>query len=359
MIKPNTPSPTPSTNTHFTNTPFYDPTQITPLQLPKAFHESWIFKVTQPEQQQSLWLQFMILVSQNGFQRLAQINAIFFQRDKNKEIHRTALRLSEDLNRFSFTAPFTLKIGESGINFTPNAGKTWGVLQSKGHTLKWDLDFSNCKHLEFSPLPPIFQKIKLSDHQLVTPAVHIEFNGSFELDGQHITFNAAPGMQSHLSGSRCIYPRYWAHCNSFTNEHGQPVDFIFEGLCLKPLLYNLVSSPPISSFFFYYRGVPYLFHSLWDSLWTHSRRNILGWNFQAERGDLTFKGELKAEHKDFAGFTQEDTNGTILYFANSKLSDLTIHVYRKGKIESTLQALGTASFEVVSKERNPYVPLLL
>ena len=56
----------------------------------------------------------------------------------------------------------------------------------------------------------------------------------------------------------------------------------------------------------------------------------------------------------------EDTNGSLLYCANSKLLEVSrIHIYRRGKLsESTFYGHGTAAFEVVTREKNPYVPIL-
>ena len=36
-----------------------------------------------------------------------------------------------------------------------------------------------------------------------------------------------------------------------------------------------------------------------------------------------------------------------------------IHVYRRGKLESTVYSHGTAAFEVVTRDKNPYVPILV
>ena len=42
----------------------------------------------------------------------------------------------------------------------------------------------------------------------------------------------------------------------------------------------------------------------------------------------------------------------------SKLSDMEVQVYRHGKRENTFYSNGTTAFEVVSRNKNPYVPLI-
>jgi hypothetical protein len=118
-------------------------------------------------------------------------------------------------------------------------------------------------------------------------------------------------------------------------------------------------TPHLSSFLFRYQGANYCFNQLRDTFHIKSKNTLNEWDFQADRDDLSFRGHANAEHKDFVGLTYEDTNGSLLYCANSKLSNLRILVYRRGKLESTFTAQGTAAFEIVSRDKNPYVPLLL
>ena len=90
-----------------------------------------------------------------------------------------------------------------------------------------------------------------------------------------------------------------------------------------------------------------------------SKYTLNEWTFRADRGPLSFHGHVKAEHKDFVGLTYEDTNGSLLYATQCLLSNVEIHVYRAGKLEATFIARGTAAFEVVSREKNPYVDFLI
>jgi hypothetical protein len=165
-------------------------------------------------------------------------------------------------------------------------------------------------------------------------------------------------MQGHLYGPKSGHAWVWGHCNTFLNEAGKSAPFLFEGISAQTQMGPMVT-PRLSSFYFHYRGENYYFNTLKDLLFLKSKNTLNQWNFKADRGDLSFTGYAKAEHKDFAGLTFEDTDGSLLYCANSKLSDMKILVYRRGKLEATFTATGTASFEVVSRSKNPYVPLLL
>jgi len=140
---------------------------------------------------------------------------------------------------------------------------------------------------------------------------------------------------------------------------GKPISFVFDGLSARSRITSFLPSPRLSSFFILYKDQPYYFNSVWDLIRTRSYYTSTEWTFRLEHNDLSFHGHLRSDLRDFAGLTYEDTDGSLLYCANSKLSDMEILIYRNGKLENSLNANSTAAFEVVSRDKNPYVPLLI
>ncbi len=334
------------------NTPHWSPET-------RPFQEVWYLKLNDPGNQRALWLRFTLLVSHNGFKRVAETWAIFFQRNPAKDVTKTALKQTFSIENFSFRA--IENGGDGGIQIaqselTPTSTK--GSIQSKGNTIDWDLKMTANQAHSFNMVPEILSKIKVVKNTAVTVAEDLRFTGTSKINGETVSWNLAPGMQGHLSGPKNGHSWTWGHCNCFTDESGNPAPFVFDGLTARAQVAG-APTPWLSTFFFLYRGTPYHFNTLWDSLRVRSTHSYTGWSFQADRGELSFRGEARAEHKDFAGVTYEDTNGSLLYCANSKLSNMKIHVYRNGKLESTFVSNGNAAFEIVSREKNPYVPLLL
>jgi hypothetical protein len=187
----------------------------------------------------------------------------------------------------------------------------------------------------------------------------LRFRGTVKFDGEAQEWSPALGILSRWSGPDQGHSWVWAHCNTFVDDSGQPVPFIFEGRSARMLLMGQIPGPQISAFYFFHKGEAHVFNSLLDSLKIRSTHSNTEWRFQADRGDLSFRGLIRAEHRDFAGLTYEDTNGSLIYVASSELSDLSVHVYRRGKLEASYLSAGTASFEVASRSRNPYVPVLI
>jgi len=320
-----------------------------------ASHEAWILKIVDPKQQRALELNFSTLVSQNGFRRLAEVSALYFERGANKEITKFAVKQSDDLRKIVRAADQSFTVGENGL--TPTS--TSGNIQAKGHEISWDLQFQSAQEAAFVAIPEAFSKTGLLDQSTVTLQEDLRFTGTTRVDGRTMNWGGAVGMRARISRPSNPHSVVWGQCNSFTDERGSFAPFIFEGISLRTRLIGPVPSPKLSSYYFFYRGKNYYFNTAWSSLRLQSRNNLNEWTFQADRGYLSFRGRAQAEHRDFIGVMVEDTTGSLLYNSTSLLADMEIHVYRRGKLESTFRANGTAAFEISNRLKNPYVPLLI
>jgi hypothetical protein len=332
------------------NTPVWTPNR------PKGkekFHEVWFVKLNDPSGTHALWLRFTLLVTKNGFQRIAETWAIFFQREPGKEIIKNAVKQSFGIAAFS-SFPNGIKIESC----TLAVDHTQGQIQSKGKSIRWDLAINTVHSEPINFLPQVARKIGLFQTQISTISEEMLFSGTVTVDGVVHKFENAPGSKSHWSGERSPESWVWGQANVFKNEQGEPTPFIFEGITARSRIGNL-KGPKLSSFYFFYKEKHYLFDSAWDAIQLKSESSITEWKFEAERADISFRGVARADHKDFAGVTLEDTDGSVLYCANSKLSQLQILVYRRGKLEATVNASGTAAFEVVSRSKNPYIQELI
>ncbi|OFZ21733.1 MAG: hypothetical protein A2X94_15715 [Bdellovibrionales bacterium GWB1_55_8] len=324
-----------------------------------ASQETWSLKLNDPASQRAFWLRFTTLITKNGFRRISEIWGVLFERDQNREVLKSALRQTFDISAFKLAPGSTVRIGDCELSLDMAHGRTRGTIRSKGHALRWDLQFRGNKPAAFTLTPETLARSGVLKNISNTLSEDLRFEGFLVYDDKTIEWKSAPGMLTHFKGPRSDHSWVWGHANSFVNERGESVPFIFEGITTRPHAFGAIRLPKLSSFYFLYNGQEYRFHSLWDSIRSKSSSTLQEWEFQADRGELSFRGKASSEHKDFAGLTFEDTNGSLLYCANSKLSDLSLHVYRGGKLDNSFYANGTAALEIVSRERNPYVPLLV
>ncbi len=323
-----------------------------------CFQEAWDLHLTDISGVHSLWLRFDLLVSGNGFKRIAEVWATYFNRTPGApEIRKTSIRQTHDLREFDFVAgePSRIRIGECELSALQSKGR----VQSKGQAISWDLRMIPRTEIGYDMVPTPLKHAHLVSNALDTANADLVINGALRINGEEIVLREAPGIQNHHSGLRSALDWTWAHCNQFRNEQGSEIPFVFEGITARaPLLGGLVA-PRIKAFVFHYQGKTHAFHSLRDFLHINSNATLNKWTFKAERGDLSFRGEITAEHKAFAGQTHEDTDGSLIYVACAAFADLKIHVYRSGKLELSLLAPIGASLEVADRERNPYVSLLV
>lgn len=351
--------------------------------------EIWYLKVNQPTAQQGLVLRFVVTVSDNGFRQLAETWALFFQRQPNREVSKDNFRQVYDLRAFSqVPEPQTQNHTQGQSNEINNYDNDWvthigpcemsknhskGSITSKGRLIEWNLSFSPRHMASCNWIPSKIRGNRFLHSEISTNQEDLIVNGSITITGNGtgnnaniknnsnntITLKDAAGMQAHIKGPRAGHSWISGHCNSFVDQQGSPSSLIFEGFSGRVKIMGFIPSPLLSAFFFFYQDKTYYFNSLWDLVRLRSSHSLTEWNFQADRKDLSFRGHLKAEHKDFTGIAYEDTNGSLLYGAISTLSELQIHAYRRDKLEGSFYSNGSASFEVISREKNPYVALLV
>ena len=341
------------------STPLWNPEQPSDR---KSFQEAWSFKFSDPASsgtQRAIWIHLNLLVSQNGFRRVTETWAQLASRDANREVTNQILKQNYDISAFKYLPPDTLQIADCEISGNSRNGHTKGQIHSKGNTFEWDLHFktveSTAQPSFYELVPESLRSLGLVHDSAMTISPDFRFSGTTRLNGKISHWKNAPGIERHYSGPHSARSWVWSHCNTFTVETGESSPFIFEGLSARSRVFHSALTMRFSTFYFFYKGQPYTFNSLWDSVRAKSKASLTEWNFQVDQGELSFRGQLKTAHKDFAGLTFEDTSGSLLYTAQSRLSDLRIQVYRGGKLESSYISNGNASFEVGSPERNPYI----
>ena len=324
--------------------------------LGKPFQEVWFFKLNHPTRPQALWLRWTLLTSENGFRKTAEVWAILFNRTES-ETQKTALKQSFEISQFLVKPGGSIQIGSSELAPTSTVGKVEGM----GKTLSWNLQFKPRTEttVSFSLVPEALQRAGIAKNEAIAVHEDLLATGTCELNGVRFEWDHAVAMLGHITGPRNGHSWVWAHCNQFQDESGKPSDVLFDGITGRARVPVIGKTPALSTFLFRYRGDVYRFDTVWDALRARSVLSTMGWSFQADRGDLSFRGQIRSEARDFAGVTYEDTDGTFLYCSNTKLAAMDLQIYRSGKLEASYRSPHGAAFEIVSRSKNPYVPLMI
>jgi hypothetical protein len=300
------------------------------------------------------------LSSRNGFKRVAEAAALHFSRENGRELSKIAAKQTFDIGQFqALGAEPAAGVRIAGCEITETTVR--GQIQSKGRTIRWEFALTTNQRSGVSLIPEALNRSGLVRLRAASIAEDLRFTGTTEIDGQSSRWELAPGMLGYVAGPHKGQSWVWAQCNTFVNDRGEPVYAIFEGLSVRPRLagFSGISLPRLSCFYFHYQGKEYRLNRCWDALHSRSTHDYNEWVFQADDGDLSFRGKVRAEHRDLAGTTYEDTDGSLLHGSNAQMADMTLSVYRRGKLEASLTAKGSAGFEVVGRDKNPYVPALV
>lgn len=321
------------------------------------FQQSWYFTLNDSARRSSLWLTFSVLRTTNRFRQIAEVTAIHFQQQNDlAETNKVAVRQTFDIEALSTSEKEGIQMGECSLG----EGFTKGSIQSKGRTLAWNLTFSPRTQMEYPLISPIYGKLGILKNTAVTTHADLLCEGTIQIGSESYTVHAAPAMRGVQSGPRHPHSWIWGHCNDFKTPSGAAAPFLFEGMSGRAwVMGGWLLAPKVSTLHFVYEGRAYRFDSHKDALRIRSHINATEWRFRAERDDVSFRGVAKAPYKAFAGMTLEDTDGSLLYLSTSGVADSEIHVYRREKLEATFHSNSTTTLEVASRNKSPYIPILV
>ena len=316
--------------------------------------EVWYLKLNDPDTGHALWLRFTLLASEGGKKLAAETWAICFKRLPDGGVAKAAGKSTYPIKVF--------KTGQRGFEIGPcvfSDRSTEGEVRTGTHRIRWSLK-NTCAHpASFSFVPPLMQNLGVIQNTAWTVYEDLRYTGWVDVNGERMTFSAAPGMQGHLAGKRLAHGWCWGHCNAFTGSDARPAGVIWDGLTGRARRGKKGKSRALSAMYFHYNGSDYLVNSVWQALKTVSRNGLNDWRFEARAGNICFVGQVYAEDDEFAGVTYEDTDGSLMYCYNSKVSSMTLAVHRNGEHIDTLTARGTVAFEVVTRTPREDVPLLI
>lgn len=320
----------------------------------RGFYEVWYLKFNLPASNgtagPALWLRFTTLSLQNGLKKVAETWGIFFDPSGQGSTRKLAVKNTATLGAYNTGTDGSVQIEDSV--FGPD--HTSGCVVGRGNKIEWDLKFQP-NDFTFFHVPDMLQKLKLTKSIVCKPNVNIKFTGSFSVNDRKYEVNDAPGCQGHIWGKRYALGWAWAHCNMF--EDG--TDAAVELLSARVKLGGMIKSPQMSALYLEYKGERYEFNTMADAFSIKSDYHLTKWSFGAEKGPLRLVGQINCDLKDLLAVTYEDTEGSFLYCNNSELASMDLSLYFKGKLEKTLRSKQTTGFETVTRQKSPYVEVLL
>jgi hypothetical protein len=183
----------------------------------------------------------------------------------------------------------------------------------------------------------------------------VPFSGIVTLGDRKLEFDGAPGSQSHRWGARHSVNWTWAHCSDWDRGEG-----VFEGLSAQAAL-GPVTAPTSTFVFLRYAGEDIAFNELKWAVRAKSEYDLPIWTFTAHTDRWKIYGTALARPEQMVQVTYRDPDGSKRYCANSEVSDMRIHVFRKDETgwthAETLGTRGGAHLEFGRKDPFPGIPI--
>jgi|GEM_PF-595107 len=328
-----------------------------------GFHETWTIRVQDSEHTRGFFLRVRLLTSRNGFQKQIVTRAVLFSRaGGSREPIVQGFSSQQELRNFRVTDTGQIQFKEQSLDFSAAEGpwSVQGSMLSRGQRLLWDLNLARPDGREPSAsswVPLTLHKGRLLQNRSVTLAADWLAHGFCQVQGEERwDFSNARVELIHEYGPSLPESWTWGHCADFVHEDGTPAeDLVFEGCTLELPLALGLNLPKLSTFAIRYQGKIHRMNSLWASLRSRVDSGHHHWKFHVDEGELSFRGDVQAESRDFGGFTEEDCDGSIIHIATALHARLTLRVYRNSQLERTYRSAAGAALEFGTRSRNPYV----
>jgi len=248
------------------------------------------------------------------------------------------------------TEAVRLRVGPSGYG----AHRVWGEVQHGGQRLQWDFALHR-EHGDRHALA--LQRVQgMEAHafypQFQSNGVRQWISGTVNLGGHRYELDHQVASDGHYWNTRQLKAWSWGHCAQFDGDE----DFVFEGIAARLNDWT----QPASWLTFRYQGQTY--ESTVIEAFYFNRElgaDLQTWQFVAERGDLRFKGTLRARTDEQILIVHPLPDEKYLYTHITYTGDMDVDIERREggqwwKLDSR-RARGCVAFEVTRPERNPSV----
>ncbi|MBI4208143.1 MAG: hypothetical protein HY538_00350 [Deltaproteobacteria bacterium] len=319
----------------------------------RGHYEVYYLKWNHLKTRTAVWLRYTLHVPvAGGGEPTVSLWGIFFDaKDPSKNQALKSTSVIQDW--ISKKNPFSFWIDTAVL--TDRSAK--GRIEENGKFFEWDLQWDpNPDTICYLPYAWLY-KAPLPKTKVLTPNIDIRFHGTFRTQDQTFVCEGEPGEQTHIWGVKHAQRWVWGHCNTFKEDPSA----VFWGLSAQIPIGSWIT-PPLSVFYFRYRGGEYLVNRLWKG-WSHPTDFSLGhWDFTAiVSKDLRLKGEFRTTSDRCVGVEYRDPDGDPLYCNNTKIADFRLTVLRRkgGQFlpETSLHAEGTSAWELVERNSYPQVPI--
>lgn len=309
-------------------------------------YESFYLKASAPEGGRTIWIRHTFH-RRPGEEATAAVWMTLFDTSRGRP-----RALKQQFSEGSVSAPVGSYIDVDGSGIGP--GHARGGISAAGSTAVWDLRFSdNHEPLRHLPAEWMYSS-RLPRTKLLSPHPGALFDGTFEIDGEHVALRSWPGMVGHNWGSEHAERWVWIHAGGF-EEAEDPGDYL--DIAAGQVRVGPLTTPWIVNGALMISGEPIRLGGLGRIRSTSFEAEPTGCRFAIPGSGGTVRGSVGAPQEQFVGWLYSNPSGGSHHALNCSVSDLRMTLERRGREDLELSLDGAAVYELGTHRTDHGIPI--
>jgi len=317
----------------------------------RGFYEVYYLKFNDQKTRTAAWIRYTLTspLKKIGEPR-CELWGIFF--DAKEPKNNFAVKRSYPIDRLSWGRErFRMGVADAVLEMNHCRGEINDP--DSGGSMSWDLGFD-------SPSPVFYYfpwkrlyTLPLPKTKVVIPHLNARFSGKLIAGGQEIELKDAPGVQTHLWGTKHNLRWAWGHCNTFREDDSA----VFEGGDAQ-VKHGPIDSAHFKMFYLKTRDRELCCNAWLKWLTNRSRYRLGHWEFEACNQEVRMIGEVQSDFDRFVGVKYQDPDGQDLWCNNTKTASINLKIFdKKGRPLTELTSDEGCALELVDRRTYPEVPI--
>ena len=237
-----------------------------------------------------------------------------------------------------------IRIGQS--RFGP--GRVVGSTRTEPYDAAWDLRFESAEEPLFHLPRGWLYRAPVPRTKLLSPHPAARFDGTVRAGQRELALEGWRGMVGHNWGSQHAERWIWLHGLGFDGAgEASWLDAAIGRVKVGPITTPWIANGALSL-----DGVRHALGGPERARRTEVRESPERCEFELPGKDLSVRGEVTADRKDFVGWVYADPDGPEHHTVNCSVADMTLSVSRQGEPPLEMQVSGGAAYELGMREHD-------
>ncbi|MEO8922184.1 MAG: hypothetical protein ABI330_05070 [Caldimonas sp.] len=309
----------------------YDPASAS------GHYESWFQRANHPRRPLAFWIRYTIFSPKGRpADAFGEVWAVYFDGERGRNV---AVKESVPLARCRFARKdLEARIGLATLNTFHLEGRC----RSRGHTMRWQLDYAGDEPAVFLLPQRLYDRTFQRAKALVgTPDAL--YRGVLTVDGKPVRVDGWPGTQNHNWGSRHTDAYAWGQVAGFD---GAP-DAFLECATAKERVGGL-PLPSMTMLVLRADDEEYRLNGVWQAFRASGSYEFFDWRLDSSARGVRVRAHLHAPAASFVALRYDDPPGGAKACLNTKLAACEVTLEVAGRAPKTFTSSHRAAFEILT-----------